>query len=140
MSGRKPHLGNDQDIRANPAIFRSEILAGPPEPALHLVNYEQDPVRVAHRAEALEELCWRGDVPALAEDGLNDDGGGVPWRSLLREQEVQLEEGLRDEGGGGRRRGHTVLVPEGIWDGEYPGLERSVSVIRKEREVENRGP
>lgn len=80
---------------------------------------------VAYGAQPLEEGGWRGDVPALTEDGLDDYGGRVTRRRLLRQKKVQLVQRLRDQ----RRFRHVgrlaKLMPEWERDREHAGLKRT---------------
>lgn len=52
---------------------------------------------VAHLPETLQELRRSGDVTSLAEDGLDEDGGGVARGGLLREEEGELGEAVVGE-------------------------------------------
>src|SRR6476620_1610718 len=50
---------------------------GPREAALHLVADHDDPVLVADRTDALDELLGRRDEPTLTLDRLEDDRGNI---------------------------------------------------------------
>lgn len=77
----------------------------------------------AHLAQAPEEGGRGGHVAALAEDGLDDERGGVVWGGLLLEEEVELVQAVRGEGFGGGVAREAALVPVGIGDGEHPRLQ-----------------
>lgn len=70
----------------------SQVLSSPSEAGLDLVNDEQDAVVVANLPQALEVTLGRGDVTSLAENGLDDEGGGVAGSGLLLEEELELRE------------------------------------------------
>lgn len=69
---------------------------------------------IANVAQPLQERRWRGDIAALSQDGLDEDGGRVSGCGLLQEQQIQLMQRLLDQlvcGSIGRQR---VLMP--IWE------------------------
>ena len=75
---RKPRgeaLGDGDEVRLDARVLHREELAGAAEPALDLVDDEEDPVLLGQRAEAVHEVGRGGDEAALAEDRLDDHGG-----------------------------------------------------------------
>lgn len=87
-------LGHDQDVRAHAVVLDGEHLARAAEAGLHLVGDEQDVVLVADLAHALQVRRHHGDVAALAEDGLDEDGGRVGRRRLAQQQQFELLDGV----------------------------------------------
>lgn len=68
----------------------SQVLSGPSESSLDFVDDEKDAIVIADLAKALEEALGSGDVTSLAENGLDDEGGGVTGSSLLLEKKLEL--------------------------------------------------
>ena len=85
-------LGHHQYVGRDAAVLVRPHPPGAPDAALHLVEDEQYPVRVAPLAQPGEEGGRRGDVAALAEHGLDDERRRVRRRRLLLEHEVELVE------------------------------------------------
>lgn len=77
---------------------------------------------IAYLPQTLEECLGRGDVPALSENGLDDDRGGVRGRGLLLQKQLERTEGCGRERFRGDGCGEGVLVPVREGDGEGAGL------------------
>src|SRR6266851_2114576 len=75
-------LGDRHQVRRYPRMLDGEELAGPAETGLDLVGDEHDAVALGELAQRPQELRWRGDEAALAEDRLDDDRGDPLWRNL----------------------------------------------------------
>lgn len=75
LAGRQDHL---------------QVLSGPSETSLDLINDEKDAIVIADLAKTLEVSLGSGDVSSLAENGLDDESGGVAGGGLLLEEEVEL--------------------------------------------------
>ena len=89
-------LGDRDQVGLDAVVLDREHPAGAAEAGLHLVDDEDDPVPVADRAHAREELRRRDDEAALALDGLDDDRRDVLRRDLRDER--ALERGERGVG------------------------------------------
>ena len=79
------------DVRLDAGVLDREHPARPPHARLHFVRHEHDAVRRRERAQPLEELIRRHDVPALALDRLDDDGGDLVGRHEVHEDLVVEE-------------------------------------------------
>ena len=78
-SGRPPAIdfATIIEIRLDVEVLHREHPPGAPEPGLHLVRDEDDPVLVADPAQTLDELRRRRQEPALALLRLEHDRGDV---------------------------------------------------------------
>ena len=73
----------------------AQVLPGPSETGLDLVDDEEDVVLVADGAEALEVALRGSDVAAFSEDGFDDDARRVGRSTLLLQQEFELWSRIR---------------------------------------------
>ena len=73
---RKPAghaLGHGHDVGLDPGLLDREQPPAAAEAALHLVDHQQDAVRIEDRAHALQVAVRQRDDPALADHRLDDE-------------------------------------------------------------------
>ena len=96
-------LGHAQDVRNHVPVLEAPELAGAPQPGLHFVGDQQDPVAGAQLADPGPVVFRWDDGPGLALDRLGNEPGHVDPDGLT---DVQLPlEGL------GVPEGHVVDKP-----------------------------
>jgi hypothetical protein len=68
-----------------------EHLACPAKSALNFIRYEKNIVLVTDFTDLGEIACWRRNITAFSEDGLNEDGCCVGRCGLSLQQQLELE-------------------------------------------------
>ena len=88
----RDRLREHEKVGLDVEVLHGEHPAGSPEPRLHLVGDEDDPVLVADRAQAGDELDGRREKASLALLRLEDDRRDVVGRDMRREHPPQSRE------------------------------------------------
>jgi hypothetical protein len=102
-------LGEQQHVRADAVGLGRERAPGAADPALHLVEHQEDAVRIAALAQAGQPGPRRGHVAALAQHRLHHHGAHVGRRRLQGQDQVELGQGGLHRGvGAGVLVGHAV--------------------------------
>eukprot|EP00037_Helgoeca_nana_P019253 m.187203 g.187203 ORF g.187203 m.187203 type:complete len:321 (-) comp24788_c0_seq1:512-1474(-) len=86
-------LGHHQNVGGGAvvAVGRKEV-PGAAKPRLNFVDNQEHPRLAAERRHGLQKLGWERHVPALAQDGFDQNGARFGRGALLAEQQVEVGE------------------------------------------------
>ncbi len=132
-AGRQ-RLADRDEVGDDALVLHGPELAGAPEAGLDLVDDEYDAVLIAEPAQAAEEALGGHDEAALAQDGLDDDGGHVLRRHVGQQHLVEARQGvLRQLVGRHADRRPVGIGQRGVEDvggeGADPGAQRPVLAV-----------
>ena len=69
-------------------VLGREHLSGPAHPALDLIEDQQDVMPLCERLQFLKKALGRNDIPALALDGLDENGGDFVGGNNVPNQDI----------------------------------------------------